>query len=98
MSLPNELGLYKKVMVIDDNEIDRYIAERYIKKYGFADEVILKESAKQALQYLKANQHRPEELPNLIFLDIRMPEIDGFGFLEQYRELPESLKSNCIIM
>lgn len=93
-----EKNTYKKVMVIDDNEVDRYIAARNIKKYAFAEEVILKESAQAALDYLALLESTPAELPHLIFLDIRMPEIDGFGFLTEYEKLPEAIKTNCIIM
>jgi len=89
---------YKKVMVIDDTEIDRYIARTNIQKYAFAEEVICKESAKTALEYLKLFCDQPDELPQLIFLDIRMPEMDGFGFLEEYAKLPDAIKKNCIIM
>ena len=89
---------YKKIMIIDDNEIDRYIAARNIKKYGFAEEVVLKESANAAIEYLEALGATDEEHPQLIFLDIRMPEKDGFGFLEEYEKLDESIKKNCIIM
>ena len=89
---------FKKVMVIDDNEIDRYIANRNITKYAFAEEVITMESSRAALTFLGSLKDKPEQLPQLIFLDIRMPEIDGFGFLEEYENLPDSVKQNCIIM
>lgn len=90
--------MYKKVLIVDDNEIDRYIASRVIKKSGFAEEVILKESAQTALNYLESLKDTPREIPTLIFLDIRMPEVDGFGFLEGYEKLSESVRKNCIIM
>ena len=89
---------FKKVMVIDDNEIDRYIANRNITKYDFAEEVITMESSRGALSFLGSLKDTPDQLPQLIFLDIRMPEIDGFGFLEEYEKLPDSVKQNCIIM
>ena len=44
--------MFKKVMVIDDNEIDRYIANRNITKYDFAEEVITMESSRAALNFL----------------------------------------------
>lgn len=89
---------YKKVLVIDDTYVDRFIAERIIKKYTFAQEVIQMESATDALEYLHAAARHPEEFPDIIFLDIIMPEIDGFGFLEEYEKLPEGIKSKCFIV
>jgi len=46
--------IYKKVMVIDDSQIDRFVAEYNLKKYLFAEEIILQNSSKGALDYLKA--------------------------------------------
>ncbi len=89
---------YKKVMIVDDTYVDRYIAERNILKYGLAEEVIAMESAAAALAYLKDLWEKKEELPHLIFLDIRMPEMDGFGFLKEYENFNDEIKRSCIIM
>lgn len=90
--------MYKKIMIIDDYEIDRYVVARNAKKYGLAEEVVGKESANAALEYLSSCVDHLTELPQLIFLDINMPEMSGFGFLERYEKLPEMIKSNCIII
>jgi CheY-like chemotaxis protein len=89
---------YKKVMVIDDTEMDRFIANRVLRKYNFADEVICVDSARAGLDYLLQYIDDLNELPQLIFLDIRMPEMDGFGFLEKYASLPDVIKEKSIVM
>lgn len=89
---------YKKVMVVDDNEIDLYIAEMLMATTKFAEKVVCVSSAKEALAYLKPLFETPEELPHFIFLDINMPEMTGFDFLNEYHHLPENIRKKCIIM
>ena len=90
--------MHKKVMVIDDNEMDLYISKRIIERHAFAEEVLLMESAKDALAFFEANADNVENLPSLIFLDINMPDMNGFEFLEAYNALSETVKRNSIIM
>ena len=90
--MPNEL---KKVMLIDDNEIDLKINSRIISLAKLFDEIIICQSGEEALDYLNKHINVPEKLPNFILLDIQMPEMDGFDFLERYKILPKSLTSRC---
>lgn len=98
--MENKTGLpfYKKVLVIDDTEMDLMVAKMAMRKYAFAEEVVVKKSAMSGLEYLETFQENPEDLPQLIFLDINMPELSGFDFLDRYEKLPELIKRNCIIM
>lgn len=89
---------YKRVLVIDDAKIDRYMAEKIMKKYDFTDTVVMVESAMDGLELLEACLENPDSLPELIFLDINMPQMSGFDFLDEYARFPEHIKKKCIII
>jgi CheY-like chemotaxis protein len=89
---------YKKVMVVDDNEIDLYVAEFVMKNAKFSEEVICMKSGVDALEYLRPLISDPDEIPQFIFLDINMPEMTGFEFLDEYKNLPENIRKKCIVM
>lgn len=78
---------FQNVLLIDDNEITNAIQSQLIKTSGFADTIVMRQSGIDALEYLR-NKVTEANVPEIIFLDIRMPVIDGFGFLEEYKKLP----------
>jgi signal transduction histidine kinase len=85
--------IYKSVLVVDDTDIDRLLAEKIVKKYNFAKEVVLMESAEEMLDYLhQLPDTETDELLKLILLDINMPEIDGWEFLKQFDLLHKKIK------
>lgn len=86
---------FETVMIIDDNTIDLYISSRLIIKNNFGKKVIEYSDAREALQYLQDNQDNIAALPQVIFVDIYMPLMSGFEFLEAYDKLPNSLKNYC---
>ena len=86
---------FKKVMIIDDNSIDLYVTSRMITKNIFGKEVIECISAEEALQYLKANENNISALPEIILVDIYMPLMSGFEFMEEYDKLSPTLKNHC---
>ena len=85
------------VMLVDDNDTDNFISQKIIELNGFADRVIAKNSGKSALEYLEANENNPAELPDVIFLDINMPIVDGFVFLFEFERFNDDLKKKCKI-
>ncbi len=85
------------VMLVDDNDTDNFISKRIIELSKFASRIEVKNSGKSALQYLEENKNNPQNLPDLIFLDINMPIVDGFVFLFEFEMFPESVKNKCKI-
>lgn len=98
--MKNEDKSYKfdRVLLIDDNDIDNFINERMITTNYFSSQVVVKNSGESALNYLKENAEKENHLPQLIFLDLNMPVMDGFAFLIEYETLPETIKKNCKII
>ena len=94
--MTNELKpKFETVMIIDDNTIDLYISSRLITKNYFGKKVLMYSDAKEALKYLQENQHDFSMLPQIIFVDIYMPIMSGFEFLDAYDKLPLDLKNKC---
>jgi CheY-like chemotaxis protein len=87
----------RKVMLIDDNDVDLKINSKIITLSGLFEEIILCHSAEEALSYLNKHVDQIDALPDFILLDIQMPEMDGFDFLEVYKNYPRELKERCII-
>ncbi len=86
------------VMLIDDNETDNFISKRIIEIAEFAGEVVIKNSGQSALNYIEQYKSEPEKLPELIFLDINMPIVDGFVFLYEFENFPPEVKDKCKIV
>jgi CheY-like chemotaxis protein len=86
---------FETVMIIDDNIIDLYISSRMITKNNFGKNVLQYTTAEEALKYLMDNQDNIAELPQVIFVDIYMPVMSGFEFLEAYDKLSLALKKHC---
>lgn len=91
----NKIGT---VMLVDDNDTDNFISKRIIEITKFSENVIVKNSGKSALDYLHENQESPNSIPDIIFLDINMPIVDGFVFLYEYEKFANSIKDKCRVI
>jgi CheY-like chemotaxis protein len=86
------------VLLIDDSEFDNLFHERVIRKSELVEKVVVKTSGIAALEYLKENLKEERNSPDIIFLDINMPGMNGWEFIEQYQKLKEESKSKVVLV
>ena len=83
------------VMVVDDSDADQFMSEILLKEYNPDVEILQAYDGVEALEMLKS----AEKLPDLILLDINMPRMNGFEFLEEYcSEKNEDTHAPVVVM
>lgn len=92
-----------RVLLIDDDEATNFLNRHVIENAGVADEIMTVLNGKEAIDFLSnkgAYEKNGPELPQpmLILLDINMPVMDGWEFLEAYQKLPEKQKCHTIVV
>lgn len=78
-----------RFFLIDDDHVTNFVNTKIIKLVAPTLEVIAYTNARIALQELKQRAAAPDELPDFIFLDINMPDVDGWNFLDEFITLPQ---------
>jgi CheY-like chemotaxis protein len=93
---------YKAVLLVDDNEIDNLINQKMIEASGITEKIFVNTSAKSALEFLKnlavLGSFGKDFFPDLLFLDIDMPLMDGYQFLDEFEKLKEVIRKKITII
>ncbi|HEY8400591.1 MAG TPA: response regulator, partial [Cytophagaceae bacterium] len=86
------------VLLVDDDKINNYINERLIKKLNLASQINVAFNGEEALEALEQLITTESKSNGFIFLDINMPVMDGFEFLEVFKEKYQSINGKVTIV
>lgn len=83
------------ILLVDDNEADNNFHRIMIEEAQIAEHIDVEENGVDALAYLQREGQVP---PDLIFLDINMPKMNGWEFLDEYKKVKADSRSKVIVM
>lgn len=87
---------YSTVWLIDDDELSNYLNANTLQTKSFSADVQVFTSAEEALAELDLSVKK-KTFPDFIFLDLNMPVVNGWDFLNTYRNFPEAMKEKCTL-
>lgn len=92
----------RNIVLVDDNETTCFLNNRLLSRLDVADNVLVFTRAQQAYDFFWGEGRNlvdpvPNETPALVFVDLKMPGMDGFEFLQRYSALPEEVKARTVL-
>jgi CheY-like chemotaxis protein len=88
---------YKNFAIIDDDETTQFIVEITIDNTNLAKNIAVFSDGKEAIDFFILNLNNPENLPDIIFLDLNMPIMDGWQFLDHFEILKPQIGKKITI-
>lgn len=79
-----ELYRYETALLVDDSYIDNLISKKILESSRYAENIIVIESPTRAIDFIRESVRSQQNIPDVLFLDIRMPGMNGFDFLEEF--------------
>ncbi|MDG4715344.1 MULTISPECIES: response regulator [Winogradskyella] len=91
------MNSYFKVCIVDDDEIYQYTVVKALETIGLKEKIQVFSDGDEAFTFLLDNIDNPEALPDVILLDINMPIMDGFQFMEEYVKIKPKVGKKIVI-
>lgn len=86
-------------LLVDDDQTTNYLNRKLLERLAISDTVLVAENGQQALDLLVEHcQESTPSCPALLFLDVKMPVMNGFEFLEAYQKLRWAQERNIVIV
>ncbi|UZR97734.1 response regulator [Chondrinema litorale] len=86
----------KNILLVDDDEIVNFFNKTVISRAVYTENITISRDGIEALDYLQSSIN--DETPDLIMLDINMPRMDGWQFLDEYKNIKQNLKKHPVII
>ena len=87
----------KRVLLVDDDQVFNFVSTKMLEKIG-SNEIHVASNGEQALQLINDYYSGIQIMPDVILLDLNMPVMDGFGFIEAFKHLNIPGKENIKIV
>ena len=86
------------ILLVDDDPTSCFLTQYIIEEMQLTDQVYTLAGGREALDFIRLRGGLPDFCLDLILLDINMPDMDGFEFLEAFENLPNKLKSAVVML
>ncbi len=88
------------ILLVDDDEPTNFLNKMTLEQTGCTRHISVAQSGQEALDYLRGcgTDAGKQPRPDLIFLDINMPAMDGWEFIDRYRSLPSAQKADIVLI
>lgn len=87
----------RQLALVDDDDVFVYLTKKTIKKINRVDYINVFNNGLDAINYLKENREDADELPDILFLDLSMPIMDGWQFLTEFEKINHKMEKEIHI-
>ncbi|NVK51913.1 MAG: response regulator [Flavobacteriaceae bacterium] len=86
------------ILLVDDDESTNFLHRYVVEKTQYAKKCVTVHSGQEALDYLTSTEEGEHPQPDLVFLDINMPAMNGWEFLEHYKQLDKNQQGKVVVV
>lgn len=86
------------ILLVDDDDDCNFFHKRLLNKMECVEQIHIVNNGEEALNYLMSNIEKKQSNPDLILLDINMPKVNGWEFLDSFKELDEAEKNKITLI
>ena len=87
----------ERIFLIDDDQVYQYLTKKVMEDSHIVKHIDVFSNGLQAIKHLESRIDEPSSLPEVIFLDLSMPVMDGWEFLDEFKRIANNIKKTIVI-